>query len=59
VPEKKDARTAEGRVSFLAYLGNETVNFFRSAGELLEFIGDTVIAVLRLCGARPSTAAPI
>jgi phospholipid/cholesterol/gamma-HCH transport system permease protein len=48
VPEKKDARTAEGRVSFLAYLGGETVNFFRSAGELLEFIGDTVIAVLRL-----------
>jgi phospholipid/cholesterol/gamma-HCH transport system permease protein len=48
VPEKKDARQAEGRVSFLAYLGNETVNFFRSAGELLEFIGDAVIAVLRL-----------
>jgi phospholipid/cholesterol/gamma-HCH transport system permease protein len=48
VPEKKDARTAEEKVSFLAYLGNETVNFFRSAGELLEFIGDAVIAVLRL-----------
>ncbi len=48
VPEKKDARTAEGRVSFLAYLGNETVNFFRSAGELLAFIGDAVVAVLRL-----------
>jgi phospholipid/cholesterol/gamma-HCH transport system permease protein len=48
VPEKKDARTAEERVSFLAYLGGETVNFFRSAGELLAFIGDTVIAVLRL-----------
>jgi phospholipid/cholesterol/gamma-HCH transport system permease protein len=48
VPEKKDARTAEGQVSFLAYLGGETVNFFRSAGELLGFIGDTVIAVMRL-----------
>ncbi len=48
VPEKKDARHAEERVSFLTFLGNETVNFFRSAGELLEFIGDTVIAVLRL-----------
>jgi len=48
VPEKKDARQAGERVSFLAYLGNETVNFFRSAGELLEFIGDAVIAVLRL-----------
>jgi phospholipid/cholesterol/gamma-HCH transport system permease protein len=48
VPEKKDARQAEGRVSFLAYLGNETVELFRSAGEMLEFIGDAVIAVLRL-----------
>ncbi len=48
VPEKKDARQAEQRISFLAYLGNETVNFFQSAGELLEFIGDTVFAVQRL-----------
>ena len=48
VPEKTDARHAEERVSFLAYLGNETVNLFQSAGELLEFIGDAVIAVQRL-----------
>jgi phospholipid/cholesterol/gamma-HCH transport system permease protein len=48
VPEKKDARQAEGRVSFLTYLGNETVDFFRSAGEMLEFIGDAVIAVMSL-----------
>jgi phospholipid/cholesterol/gamma-HCH transport system permease protein len=48
VPEKKDARQAEGRVGFLDFLGNQTVDFFRSAGELLEFIGDAVIAVLRL-----------
>ncbi|MFP3866811.1 MAG: MlaE family ABC transporter permease [Desulfobacteraceae bacterium] len=48
VPEKKDARKAEERVSFLTHLGNETVNFCRSAGELLEFIGEAVIAVLRL-----------
>lgn len=48
VPEKTDARTAEGRVSFLAYLGNETVSFFQSAGDLLAFIGDAVIAVLKL-----------
>ena len=48
VPEKTDARQAEGRVSFLAYLGDQTVELFRSAGELLEFIGDAVIAVLRL-----------
>jgi phospholipid/cholesterol/gamma-HCH transport system permease protein len=48
VPEKTDARRAEGRVSFLSYLGNETVELFRSAGELLAFIGDAVIAVLNL-----------
>ena len=48
VPEKTDARTAEERVSFLTYLGNETVELFRSAGEMLEFIGDAVIAVLAL-----------
>ncbi len=48
VPEKKDARQAEGRVSFLTHLGNQTVELFRSAGEMLEFLGDTVIAVLNL-----------
>jgi phospholipid/cholesterol/gamma-HCH transport system permease protein len=48
VPEKTDARQAEARVSFLSYLGNETVYFFRSAGEMLGFIGDAVIAVQRL-----------
>ena len=48
VPEKKDARSAEERVSFLFYLGSETVNFFQSAGEMLAFIGEAVIALLRL-----------
>jgi phospholipid/cholesterol/gamma-HCH transport system permease protein len=52
VPEKKDARQAEGRVAFLASLGNQTVYFFRSVGEFLEFLGDTVIAVLRLVGGK-------
>ncbi len=48
VPEKKDARQAEGRVSFLTNLGNQTVDFFHSAGELLEFLGDAVMAFLSL-----------
>ena len=52
VPEKKDARQAEGRVAFLTNLGNQTVDLFRSAGEMLEFLGDTVIAVLRLLGGK-------
>ena len=33
---------------FLAHLGSETVDFFRSTGEMLTFIGDTVIAFGRL-----------
>ena len=48
VPEKKDARQAGGRVSFLTNLGNQTVDLFRSAGDMLAFIGDSVIAVQRL-----------
>jgi len=48
VPAKKDARKAEGRVPFLSHVGSETVDFFRSAGEMLAFIGDTVIAFLNL-----------
>jgi phospholipid/cholesterol/gamma-HCH transport system permease protein len=48
VPEKKDARQAEGQVSFLSNLGNQTVDLWRSAGEMLEFLGDTVIAVISL-----------
>lgn len=48
VPEKKDARQAEEGVSFLAHVGNETVSFFQSFGDLLEFIGEAVVAVLRL-----------
>ena len=51
VPEKKDARKAAGRVPFLVHVGDEAVDFFRSAGELLVFIGDTVIAFMSLlCG---------
>jgi phospholipid/cholesterol/gamma-HCH transport system permease protein len=48
VPEKKDARQAEGQVSFFTYLGNQAVDFFQSVGDMLEFLGDTVIAVMSL-----------
>jgi phospholipid/cholesterol/gamma-HCH transport system permease protein len=48
VPEKKDARKAEARVSFLTLLGNEAVGFYRSSSDLLEFVGDATIAFLRL-----------
>ncbi|MFZ5447309.1 MAG: MlaE family ABC transporter permease [Thermodesulfobacteriota bacterium] len=48
VPEKKDARKAEGHVSFFTHLGDETVNFFQSASELLAFIGDASVGFLKL-----------
>jgi phospholipid/cholesterol/gamma-HCH transport system permease protein len=47
VPEKKDARKAEGKVSFLILVGNQTVDFFRSFGELLGFVGDATVAFLK------------
>jgi phospholipid/cholesterol/gamma-HCH transport system permease protein len=48
VPAKKDARKAEGKVPFLAHVGNETIDFFKAAGDMLAFIGDTVLAFLNL-----------
>ena len=48
VPEKKDARKAEVRVSFLTNLGNEAVGFFRSSSDLLEFVGEATVAFLKL-----------
>jgi phospholipid/cholesterol/gamma-HCH transport system permease protein len=48
VPEKKDARKAEKRVSFLTHLGDEAVGFFRSSSDLLEFVGEAAVAFLRL-----------
>jgi phospholipid/cholesterol/gamma-HCH transport system permease protein len=48
VPEKKDARKAEGRVSFLVLLGNQAVDFFRSVSDLMEFVGESTVAFLKL-----------
>ncbi len=48
VPETKDARPAEQRASFLVHLGEEAINFFQSAGEMIAFIGDAGIAFSRL-----------
>lgn len=52
VPEKKDARQAEARVSFFVNLGNQTVDFFQAAGDMLEFLGESVIAVGRLLAGK-------
>ncbi len=48
VPEKKDARKAEGPVTLFTHLGDEAMEFFGSAGDFLEFIGEAAVAFLRL-----------
>ena len=48
VPETKDARPAEQQTSFIIHLGEEAINFFQSAGEMLAFIGDAGLAFARL-----------
>jgi phospholipid/cholesterol/gamma-HCH transport system permease protein len=54
VPEKKDARKADEKVSFLTNLGDETVEFFHSGGELLELVGDATVALWALLRGRAS-----
>jgi phospholipid/cholesterol/gamma-HCH transport system permease protein len=44
VPEKKQVHGKEKKTPFLCHVGNETVGFFRSAGDMLAFIGDAVVA---------------
>ena len=48
VPEKKDARKSDEKVSFLTHLGDETVGFFQSGGELLGFVADASLALWAL-----------
>jgi phospholipid/cholesterol/gamma-HCH transport system permease protein len=48
VPKKKDARKADKQLPFLVLVGNETVDFFLSAGKMLEFIGAATVAFLKL-----------
>jgi len=47
VPEKKGGRKHVGDRSFLSSVGAETVDFFRSSREILDFIGEIAIAVAR------------
>ena len=48
VPVKKDARKETGRVSFLSIVGENAIGFFRSASEMLEFIGEASVAFGKL-----------
>lgn len=48
VPERKGARKTFKQESFLAVIGRETISFFQSLGEMLEFIGETTAALAKL-----------
>jgi len=48
VPENKDARKAPPYKTFLVHLGDETVDFFQGCGDLLEFVGDTIMSFVKL-----------
>jgi phospholipid/cholesterol/gamma-HCH transport system permease protein len=48
VPEKKDARRPDEQLPFLAVVGNEAVDFFQSAGKMLEFIGAASVAFVQM-----------
>jgi phospholipid/cholesterol/gamma-HCH transport system permease protein len=48
VPEKKEARKKVERESFLAHVGSDVISFVRSAGEMLNFIGEAFFAFLKL-----------
>ena len=48
VPEKKDARKATEHKTFLVHLGDETVDFFKGCGDLLDFVGEATMAFIKM-----------
>jgi phospholipid/cholesterol/gamma-HCH transport system permease protein len=48
VPEKKDARTEAVREPYLVLVGKSTINLYRSAGEMIAFIGEAFLAFITL-----------
>ncbi len=52
VPEKEDARAVEAEAGFLEKIGASTISFGLSAGEMLAFIGDASMVLLKFFGRR-------
>lgn len=48
VPEKKDARKASSKTPFLMIVGNDAVELLQSTGKMLDFIGETSLALVQL-----------
>jgi phospholipid/cholesterol/gamma-HCH transport system permease protein len=52
VPERKGARRGEARISFLDRLGDSAIASWKSILQMLEFIGEAVVAFMRLLSGR-------
>ena len=52
VPERKGARRAEKRISFVQDVGEQSIDLARSTGEILAFLGESVLAFRRLLGGK-------
>ena len=52
VPERKGARRESKREPFLSRVGEEGLQFFRSAGEMVGFLGEAFLAFLKLLRGR-------
>jgi phospholipid/cholesterol/gamma-HCH transport system permease protein len=52
VPEREGARRGAARLSWLARIGTEVLAGWQGAWDMLGFIGETVLACLRLVGGR-------
>lgn len=48
VPERKGARRTEKRVSFVQTVGEQSIDLARSTGEILAFLGESILALGRL-----------
>ena len=54
VPERKGAKREDKKESFFARVGSRTVAFYRSVLEILNFLGESSVAFLRLLGGKAS-----
>jgi phospholipid/cholesterol/gamma-HCH transport system permease protein len=52
VPKKEDARKSVTHDPFLSKIGSDTLNFVKSAGELISFVGAAFLAFIRLITGR-------
>jgi phospholipid/cholesterol/gamma-HCH transport system permease protein len=52
VPEKRGTGKGAHKASFLSRVGEETIDFFRSAREIIDFVGEVFIAFSRLAAGK-------